>query len=72
MTTKPMEQLEKAIPGFKLSDKVDMEDHARYKYLLNTDGTTASSRLGKLMLINSVLLKEETEGIEYYYRWGGR
>lgn len=34
-----------------------MPDHARWRYLLSTDGVTASTRLGKLLGMNSVVLK---------------
>ncbi len=34
-----------------------MPDHARWRYLLSTDGVTASARLGKLLGMNSVVLK---------------
>ncbi|KAG2440781.1 hypothetical protein HXX76_003637 [Chlamydomonas incerta] len=52
----------------KLANFVTIPDHARWKYLLSADGFTASCRLGKLMGTNSVVLKETTEWIEYYYR----
>ena len=42
--------------------------HALYKYLLNLDGYTASYRLAKLMHSNSVVLKEASPHIEYFYR----
>jgi hypothetical protein len=45
-----------------------LQDHAKYKYLLSADGSTASSRLAKLLLTNSVTFKEESGNIEYYYR----
>ncbi|GFR49118.1 hypothetical protein Agub_g10914 [Astrephomene gubernaculifera] len=47
---------------------VPMELHARWKYLLNTDGQSASWRLAKLLAINSALLKYRSDAIEYYYR----
>ncbi|GIL52125.1 hypothetical protein Vafri_8051 [Volvox africanus] len=52
----------------QLVDFVPIPDHARYKYLLSADGFTASCRLGKLLGTNSVVLKETTPWIEYYYR----
>lgn len=48
-----------------------MEYHARYKYLLNTDGQSASWRLAKLLAMNSVVLKWRSPKIEYYYRYTG-
>ena len=38
-----------------------------WRFQLNTDGHTASSRLGHLLGINSVVLKERSPWIEYYY-----
>ncbi|GIL83630.1 hypothetical protein Vretifemale_12300, partial [Volvox reticuliferus] len=52
----------------QLVDFVPIPDHARYRYLLSADGFTASCRLGKLLGTNSVVLKETTPWIEYYYR----
>ena len=42
-------------------------DHARFKYLLSLDGITASFRVGKLLAVNSVLLKEVSTRVEYFY-----
>uniref|UniRef100_A0A7R9YW00 Glycosyl transferase CAP10 domain-containing protein n=1 Tax=Chlamydomonas euryale TaxID=1486919 RepID=A0A7R9YW00_9CHLO len=50
------------------ADYVDIPSHAKWKYLLSTDGFTASCRFGKLLQTNSVVLKEESRWIEYYYR----
>ncbi len=36
--------------------------------MLSLDGFTAAYRLSKYMLSNSVVLKEESIKIEYYYR----
>ncbi len=36
--------------------------------MLNLDGFTAAYRLAKYLLSNSVVLKEESTKIEYYYR----
>ncbi|KXZ50192.1 hypothetical protein GPECTOR_17g829 [Gonium pectorale] len=47
---------------------VPMELHARWKYLINTDGQSASWRLAKLLAINSAILKYRSDAIEYYYR----
>ncbi|KXZ53929.1 hypothetical protein GPECTOR_6g847 [Gonium pectorale] len=52
----------------QLANFVTIPDHARWKYLLSADGFTASCRLGKLMGTDSVVLKETTPWIEYYYR----
>jgi hypothetical protein len=45
-----------------------MPEHAKWKYLLSADGVTASCRFGKLLGTNSVVLKETSPWIEYYYR----
>ena len=45
-----------------------MKKHSRWRFLLNTDGHTASSRLGHLLGLNSVVLKEKSPWIEYFYR----
>jgi len=56
--------------GFKaeLSNYVDIPDHSKWRYLISADGFTASCRFGKLLQTNSVVLKEESPWIEYYYR----
>ncbi|GIM13398.1 hypothetical protein Vretimale_16542 [Volvox reticuliferus] len=52
----------------KTVSPVPMELHARWKYLINTDGQSASWRLAKLLAINSAILKYRSDAIEYYYR----
>eukprot|EP00798_Chlamydomonas_sp_ICE-L_P023298 gene23298-30534_t len=47
---------------------VSIPDHARFKYLLNLDGYTASYRLSKLLHVNSVVLKQDSFHGEYFYR----
>ncbi|KAG2437957.1 hypothetical protein HXX76_005572 [Chlamydomonas incerta] len=47
---------------------LQLEDHARFKFLVNADGHTASCRLGYIMQMNSVVLQQESPWIEYYYR----
>jgi hypothetical protein len=47
---------------------VPLSENARFKFLLHLEGITASSRLSKLMRINSVVLKQEGRWIEWYYR----
>lgn len=48
---------------------VSLPDHARHKYLLHLDGTTASNRLAKLLLMGSVVLKQDTVYEEYFNRF---
>lgn len=52
----------------ELSDRVSMQDHARWKYLISADGLVAATRLAKLLGMNSVVLKETSPWIEYYNR----
>ena len=44
-----------------------MERHAEYKYLISLDGNSYSHRLLKLLALNSVVIKEETPYVEFYY-----
>ena len=48
-------------------EEVPMERHAEYKYLISLDGNSYSHRLLKLLALNSVVLKEETPYVEFYY-----
>ncbi|KAG2500691.1 hypothetical protein HYH03_001457 [Edaphochlamys debaryana] len=43
-------------------------ESARFRYTLNLDGITASYRLAKLLSLNSVVLKQASPWIEWYYR----
>jgi hypothetical protein len=45
-----------------------MKDHALYRYLLHMDGASASYRLALLLMTNSLVLKQESRYIEYFYR----
>lgn len=47
---------------------IPMEYHARYRFVINTDGQAASWRLAKLLAMNSAILKWKSSSIEYYYR----
>ncbi|GIM08960.1 hypothetical protein Vretimale_12862 [Volvox reticuliferus] len=47
---------------------IPMTRHAMYKFLINADGHVSSSRLGYIMQTNSVILKQRSPWIEYYYR----
>ena len=44
-----------------------MNNASKWRFQISTDGHTASSRLGHLLGINSVVLKERSPWIEYYY-----
>lgn len=52
----------------ELAERVSMADHARWKYLLSLDGVSGSSRLEKLMLVNSVTVRESSQYIDAYIR----
>ncbi|CAJ1388995.1 unnamed protein product [Effrenium voratum] len=47
---------------------VPLPDHAKHKYLLHLDGTAASNRLLKLLLMGSVVLKQDSIYEEYFYK----
>ena len=48
--------------------RVKETDHLRYKYLASIDGATCAwKRVPWIMLSNSVLLKQETNKIEWFY-----
>ncbi|KAG2426194.1 hypothetical protein HXX76_013175 [Chlamydomonas incerta] len=57
-----------AMPDKLKRPYVGMSKHARYKFLINADGHVSSSRLGYIMQANSVVLRERSPWIEYYYR----
>ncbi|KAG2495608.1 hypothetical protein HYH03_006208 [Edaphochlamys debaryana] len=53
---------------FNGSFPVSVEDSAHFRFTLNLDGITASSRLSKLLALNSVVLKQASPHVEWYYR----
>lgn len=48
--------------------RVSMAELPKYKWLLNLDGHTAAYRLANLLAVNSLVLKQHTNMVEYYYR----
>lgn len=53
---------------FSLKSPISMEDHMKYKYIAWLDGNGAcSGRSEKLVSGNSLLFKQESEHIEFYY-----
>eukprot|EP00878_Enallax_costatus_P039668 GHUV01045544.1.p1 GENE.GHUV01045544.1~~GHUV01045544.1.p1 ORF type:complete len:452 (+),score=103.73 GHUV01045544.1:108-1463(+) len=48
--------------------KVPMTVLPDYKYLLNLDGHSAAYRLAQLLATNSLVLKQHSNMVEYYYR----
>ena len=56
------------IPVLYQTDKVKEEEHLKYKYLISLDGNTCAwSRPVWIMLSNSVLVKQETPRIQWFY-----
>jgi hypothetical protein len=53
---------------FSKAGFVPIEEHAKWKFLVSADGCVAQTRLAKVLLANSVVLKEDSPWIEYYYR----
>jgi EGF-domain serine glucosyl/xylosyltransferase len=50
------------------SNRVNAEGHLKYKYLLSMDGNAATgTRVAWIMLSNSVLFKQETNKMQWYY-----
>jgi hypothetical protein len=45
-----------------------VQDHPRWKYLVSADGVVAATRLDKLLLMNSVVCKEQSPFEAHYYR----
>jgi hypothetical protein len=53
---------------FSLKDPISLEDHNKYKYVAWLDGNgPCSGRSEKLVSGNSLLFKQESEYIEFYY-----
>jgi hypothetical protein len=53
---------------FTIKGKVSLEDHMKYKYIAWLDGNgPCAGRSEHLVAGNSVLFKEETKKIEFYY-----
>jgi hypothetical protein len=53
---------------FSKAGFVPIEEHAKWKFLVSADGCVAQTRLAKVLLANSVVLKEASPWIEHYYR----
>src|SRR6185369_486342 len=67
-------QCDKQIPSLLksqglVSSSVSRPDHIKYKYLVDVDGNSCSyERYFWLLLSNSVVLKQQTPNIQWYYR----
>ena len=55
----------KFIKNFETKQFVSMEDQAKYKYILNIDGSVTAYRLALELSYNSCILKVDSE----YYTW---
>ena len=52
------------------SDEVSPADSVRYRYLIDVDGNSSSwSRLRWLLRSGSLVLKQSSEFLQWYYRW---
>ncbi|KAG2431449.1 hypothetical protein HXX76_009464 [Chlamydomonas incerta] len=49
-------------------DQVPLRELPRYKFLLSLDGVSASNRFAKLLGMNSVVLKEDSPYMGWFYR----
>ena len=56
------------VDGVNAAPEVPIRDHARYRYLLALDGITGSFRFSRLLMCNSLVLKEASPWHEYFYR----
>ncbi|KAG2491564.1 hypothetical protein HYH03_010132 [Edaphochlamys debaryana] len=54
--------------SIKRAEYMPITEAARFRYTLALDGITASNRLAKLLGLNSVVLKQASPWIEWYYR----
>ncbi|KAF8056254.1 hypothetical protein HT031_006442 [Scenedesmus sp. PABB004] len=48
--------------------RVSMDDLPKYKWLLNLDGHVAAYRLAQLLATNSLVFKQQSSQVEFYYR----
>lgn len=65
------EKLKEFIKTLNLTDKekVSEKDHLQYKYLISVDGNAATgTRVPWIMSSNSVLVKQESNKIQWYYK----
>ena len=56
-----------SLPPLSEVPRVNESEHGHYKYLLSLDGHSYSHRLLKLLSLNSAVLKEASNEIEFYY-----
>ncbi len=64
---KKIKEVIELLDGYQ-KEKVTEEDHLKYKYLVSVDGNAATgTRVPWIMLSNSVLVKQESNKIQWYY-----
>jgi len=63
----PLLRRDPSLPPLTLAKEVPMDRHGEFKYLISLDGNSYSHRLLKLLAVNSVVIKEETPDVEFYY-----
>jgi len=52
-----------------VKNKITMDEHENFKILINVDGNTCALRFKELLSFNSVVLKQDSPFIEYYYNF---
>ncbi|KAG2435795.1 hypothetical protein HXX76_006991 [Chlamydomonas incerta] len=53
---------------YPLKGTAPLREHVKYKWLLNLEGMVAAFRLTQFMMLNSLILHQRTQYIEYFYR----
>jgi Glycosyl transferase family 90 len=56
-------------PNEELANFIPSNEFARYAAILDTDGNSWSSRFGRLLCSNSVVLKVEPQYVDYFYKY---
>lgn len=63
----PFVKANRTVGPLPLLNELDMFRHSQYKYVVHLDGHSYSHRLIKLLSTNSLILKETTPDLEFYY-----
>lgn len=63
----PLNAYTQQVMGVEFATSVALEEHCRYKYLLNFDGMAASFRLKNILLCGSVVLWSARSWTEFFY-----
>jgi Glycosyl transferase family 90 len=56
-------------PNEELANFIPSNEFAKYAAILDTDGNSWSSRFGRLLCSNSVVLKVEPQYVDYFYKY---